>query len=247
MNRYGLVGYPLGHSFSKRYFSEKFKKAGIQSSHVYELFEIEYLKDFPSIWNRYPDLQGVNVTIPHKVNIKNFLDQLDVSAHKVGAVNVVKKQGSKLVGYNSDYIGFKDSLVNWMGDKKPETLILGSGGASLAIQVALDDLDISYDIASRFRDKGDMLYTEFFKDETLFGSYDLIINTTPVGMSPDINDGPPIPYESFREGQFVYDLIYNPEKTLFLKEAEKNGAKVKNGQEMLELQAEQAWKIWTEH
>lgn len=246
MNRYGLVGYPLGHSFSKSYFTEKFEKSGIQSSHVYELFELEYLKDFPSIWTKYPDLRGVNVTIPHKVNIKNFLDQLDASAHKVGAVNVVKKQGTKLIGHNSDYVGFKKSLKKWIGDQKPEALVLGSGGASLAVQAGLDDLDISYDIVSRFRDKGDYLYTEFFKDEALFGSYGLIINTTPLGMSPNTDDGPPIPYESFHEGQFVYDLIYNPEKTFLLQEAEKRGAKIKNGEEMLILQAEKAWKIWTD-
>ncbi len=246
MNRYGLVGYPLGHSFSKNYFTEKFEKSGIQSSHVYELFELEYLKDFPSIWTRYPDLRGVNVTIPHKINIKNFLDQLDASAHKVGAVNVVKKQGTRLIGHNSDYVGFKKSLENWIGDDRPEALILGSGGASLAVQAGLDDLDISYDLVSRFKDKGDYLYTEFFKDEELFGSYGLIINTTPLGMSPNIDDGPPIPYESFHEGQYVYDLIYNPEKTFLLQEAEKRGAKIKNGEEMLILQAERAWKIWTE-
>ena len=246
MNRYGLVGYPLGHSFSKNYFTEKFEKSGIQSSHVYELFELEYLKDFPSIWTRYPDLRGVNVTIPHKINIKNFLDQLDASAHKVGAVNVVKKQGTRLIGHNSDYVGFKKSLERWIGDDKPEALILGSGGASLAVQAGLDDLDISYDLVSRFKDKGDYLYTEFFKDEELFGSYGLIINTTPLGMSPNTDDGPPIPYESFHEGQYVYDLIYNPEKTFLLQEAEKRGAKIKNGEEMLILQAERAWKIWTE-
>ena len=246
MNRYGLVGYPLGHSFSKNYFTEKFEKSGIQSSHVYELFELEYLKDFPSIWTRYPDLRGVNVTIPHKINIKNFLDQLDASAHKVGAVNVVKKQGTRLIGHNSDYVGFKKSLENWIGDDRPEALILGSGGASLAVQAGLDDLDISYDLVSRFKDKGDDLCTEFFKDEELFGSYGLIINTTPLGMSPNTDDGPPIPYESFHEGQYVYDLIYNPEKTFLLQEAEKRGAKIKNGEEMLILQAERAWKIWTE-
>ncbi len=246
MNRYGLVGYPLGHSFSKSYFSEKFDKRGISSSHTYELFEIEFLKDFPSIWERYPDLRGVNVTIPHKINIKNFLDQLDPSAHKVGAVNVVKKKAGKLVGYNADYMAFKRSLESWLDKTAPEALILGSGGASLAVQAGLDELDISYDIASRFKDKGDYLYTEFFKDESLFGSYDLIINTTPVGMSPDISDGPPIPYEHFHKDQHVYDLIYNPEKTLFLAEAEKQGAKIKNGMEMLELQAERAWEIWTD-
>lgn len=217
---------------------------GITNSHVYELFELEFLKDFPSIWSRYPDLRGVNITIPHKINVMNFLDQLDASAHKVGAVNVVKKKGNRLIGYNSDYVGFKKSLAGWLGDKKPSTLVLGSGGASLAVQVALDELDFDYDVVSRFRDKGDFLYTQLYKDEELFPSYDLVINTTPLGMSPNVNDGPPIPYDLFQESQYAYDLIYNPEKTFFLQEAEKQGAKIKNGLEMLELQADRAWKIW---
>ena len=145
---------------------------GITNSHVYELFELEFLKDFPSIWSRYPDLRGVNITIPHKINVMNFLDQLDASAHKVGAVNVVKKKGNRLIGYNSDYVGFKKSLAGWLGDKKPSTLVLGSGGASLAVQVALDELDFDYDVVSRFRDKGDFLYTQLYKDEELFPSYE---------------------------------------------------------------------------
>ena len=218
---------------------------GLTSSHVYELFEIEFLKHFPSIWEKYPDLKGVNVTVPHKVNVMNFLDHLDSSAHKVGAVNVVKKKGTKLVGYNSDYYGFKKSLEGWLKGARPEAMILGSGGSSRSVQVALEELDIEYDVVSRFRDKGDFLYTQFFKDEDLFASYGLIINTTPIGMFPKVNDGPPIPYESFHDGQMVFDLIYNPEKTFLLSEAEKAGAQIKNGQEMLEFQAEKAWEIWT--
>lgn len=245
MNRFGLVGYPLEHSFSKMYFEEKFDKTGINQTHVYELFETEFLKDFPALWDRYPDLKGVNITIPHKVNVINFLDQLDTSAIKVEAVNVVKKEGGRLVGYNSDYIGFKNSLSNWIGKKKLKALVLGSGGASRAVQVALDELDFDYEVVSRFKDKGDYLYTSFFKDESLFGQFELIVNTTPIGMFPNVNDGPPIPYESFHKGQYVYDLIYNPEKTLFLEEAEKMGAKIKNGSEMLLLQAERAWEIWS--
>lgn len=218
---------------------------GLTGTHVYELFEIEFLKDFLSIWDRHPDLKGVNVTIPHKINVMNFLDQLDNSAHKVGAVNVVKKKGTRLIGYNSDYYGFKQSLQGWLNGEKPQALILGSGGSSKSVQVALEELDIEYDVVSRFRDKGDFLYTEFFKNEDLLPSYGLVINTTPIGMFPKVNDGPPIPYESFHSGQRVFDLIYNPEKTFLLSEAEKAGAKIKNGQEMLEFQAEKAWEIWT--
>lgn len=245
MNRYGLIGYPLEHSFSKRYFTNKFSKMGLSSSHVYELFEIEFLKNFPAIWDRYPDLRGVNVTIPHKINILNFLDQLDNSAHKVGAVNVIKKKGTRLIGYNSDYYGFKGALENWIKGWKPKALVLGSGGSSQSVQVALEESDIDYDVVSRNKDKGDLMYTQFYKDEELFGQYELVINTTPIGMFPRVDDGPPIPYESFHKGQYVFDLIYNPEKTFLLKEAEKRGAKIKNGAEMLELQAERAWEIWS--
>ena len=245
MNRYGLIGFPLEHSFSKKYFARKFKKMGLSSTHVYELFEFEFLRDFPSIWEKYRDLKGVNVTIPHKIDVMNFLDQLDDSAHKVGAVNVIKKKGDQLIGYNSDYYGFKRSLKNWIKDQKPEALILGSGGSSHSVQVALEELGIEYEVVSRTPDKGDFTYSEFDKNVALFQHYQLIINTTPIGMFPKVENGPPIPFGSLHEGQYVFDLIYNPEKTLLLKEAEKRGAKIKNGAEMLELQAERAWEIWT--
>lgn len=244
MKRYGLVGYPLGHSFSKIYFEKKFVKLGLAGTHRYNLFELEYLKDFPAIWERYPDLEGVNVTIPHKVNIKSFLDQLDPSVHKVEAVNVVKKKGGKLIGYNSDAFGFKKSLLNWQPELNFSALIFGSGGSSLAVQSALTDLDVDFEVVSRFQDQGDMLYTKLIKDESVMAKHRLLINTTPVGMYPDVNDGPPIPYELITESHLVYDLIYNPKETFFMKEGLKKGAQVKNGLEMLLLQAEKSWRIW---
>ncbi len=244
MKRYGLVGYPLGHSFSKIYFEKKFVKLGLSGTHRYNLFEIEYLKDFPAIWDRYPDLEGVNVTIPHKINIKSFLDQLDSSVHKVEAVNVVKKKGGKLIGYNSDSFGFRKSLTNWKPDLNFSALIFGSGGSSLAVQSALDDLNVPYEVVSRFKDKGDMLYTALIKDESIMTEHKLLINTTPIGMYPEVNDGPPIPYELINENHLCYDLIYNPKETFFMKEGMKRGAEVKNGLEMLLLQAEKSWRIW---
>ncbi|MBV6645416.1 MAG: shikimate dehydrogenase [Cyclobacteriaceae bacterium] len=244
MKRYGLVGYPLGHSFSKRFFSEKFKKLGLTDTHKYDLFELEYLKDFPAIWERNSDLEGVNVTIPHKINIIPFLDQLDASVHKVEAVNVVKKKNGKLVGYNADYIGFKKSLKNWLPDYDGSALILGSGGSSKAVQIALDELSIPYEIVSRFKDKGEHLYTHLIKDPVIMEENNLIINTTPIGLFPDVNDGPPIPYDQITDQHYLYDLIYNPEVTYFMRVGGEQGAKAKNGIEMLELQAERTWEIW---
>ncbi len=243
MKRYGLVGYPLGHSYSKEYFEEKFEKLGL-SSHRYDLFEMEYLKDFLAIWERYPDLEGVNVTIPHKINIIRFLDQLDPSVHKVEAVNVVRRKGGKLIGYNADYIAFRESLDDWLESKDLSALVLGSGGSSMAVQSALTELDIDYEVVSRSKDKGDLIYTKLIKDPSIMKDNKLLINTTPLGMHPNVDDGPPIPYELITSDHLLYDLIYNPEKTFFMKEGEKRGAQTKNGMEMLKLQAEESWKIW---
>ena len=243
MRRYGLVGYPLGHSFSKKYFEEKFEKLGLKS-HRYDLFEMEYLKDFPAIWENYPDLEGVNVTVPHKINIMRFLDILDPSAHKVEAVNVVRKKEGKLIGFNSDYAGFKGALESWLEDTSINALVLGSGGSSLAVQSALLDLDIDYEVVSRSKDKGDFLYTKLHKDPSMLGEYKLLINTTPLGMAPKIDDGPPIPYEHITSDHLLFDLVYNPENTFFMKEGEKRGARTTNGVEMLHLQAEKSWEIW---
>ena len=249
MKRFGLVGFPLGHSFSKLYFEGKFEKMGISSTHRYELLEIEYLKDFPALWNRYDDLVGVNVTVPHKINIMRFLDRLDSSAQKVEAVNVVKKEGSKLIGYNSDIFGFKKSLQNWLTDVPSipsGALILGTGGSSQAVQIALMELGIDFQTVSRRPDQGDMLYTVLERDDQIIAKHQLIINTTPVGMHPKIDDAPPIPYEQITSDHFLFDLVYNPEETVFMKEGKANGAKVINGLEMLHLQAEKSWEIWTD-
>ncbi|MEM9326998.1 MAG: shikimate dehydrogenase [Bacteroidota bacterium] len=248
MNRFGLVGYPLEHSFSKAYFTKKFQDMGISDTHVYEFYEMEDISSFPAIWDDNPDLIGTNVTIPHKQNVMKFLDAIDPGAQRVGAVNTVKREGDKLVGYNSDYIGFKRSLTNWLENGKAyKCLILGTGGSAKAVQVALEDLGYDFQLVSRRQDKGDFMYTKFYKDEGLFPSFDLVVNTTPIGMYPNVHDGPPIPYESMHKEQFFYDLIYNPEKTLMLTEAERVGARIKNGAEMLVLQAERSWEIWTNH
>ena len=244
MKRFGLIGYPLGHSFSKIYFEKKFVKLGLAGTHRYNLFEMEYLKDFPSLWDKYPDLEGVNVTVPHKVNIKSFLDHLDPSVLKVDAVNVVRKKNGKLIGYNSDAFGFRRSFEKWTERRDFKALIFGSGGSSLAVQSALDDLEIEHSVVSRYEDTGDMLYTKLIREPEIMAEHNLLINTTPLGMYPNVDDGPPIPYEMITSEHFVFDLVYNPKETLFIKEAQKNGAQVKNGLEMLLLQAEKSWRIW---
>jgi shikimate dehydrogenase len=179
--------------------------------------------------------------------LARFLDRLDPTVHKVEAVNVIKKEAGMLVGYNSDYFGFMQSLKNWLNELKVQNvtaLVLGSGGASLAVQAALLDMNIGFNIVSRFKEKGDFLYTHLIRDEGIMKDHQLIINTTPIGMYPNSHDGPPIPYELITKDHMVYDLIYNPPETYLMREAKAEGAQVKNGEEMLMLQAEKSWEIW---
>jgi len=243
MKRFGLIGYPLGHSFSQKYFTQKFRALGLED-HVYEVFEIEQLNLFPALWLKYGDLIGVNITVPHKEAILKYLDQQDASAIKVGAANVIMKKKRKLIGFNTDYLAFKESLQKWMNGFRGEALILGSGGASKAVQAALSDLDIPFNTASRSSRNGDYTYLQLRSNEEIIERFKLIINTTPLGMHPNVKEYPEIPYEKLGSEHFLYDLIYNPTETKFMSLGRKNGAKVKNGLEMLELQAERSWDIW---
>lgn len=248
MKTFGLIGFPLSHSFSKKYFSEKFKKEGINDV-VYQNFEIKHIDDLPSLLDSYPELYGLNVTIPYKEEVKKYLDDLDHSAEKVGAVNVVKiiPDGRK-IGFNSDYYGFRTSLESWISTNVSnlKALILGTGGAAKAVQVVLDDCNIPYSNVSRNKSKADYDYYELTENIQIVIDHRLIINTTPLGMYPHINEAPHLPYEIFNSDYFLYDLIYNPETTLFLRKGNENGANIKNGLEMLELQAEKSWDIWNE-
>ena len=246
MKTYGLIGYPLSHSFSKRYFTEKFKQENIPDCR-YELFEIPSIAEFENLISNTKDLQGLNVTIPYKESVKDYLDDLDKSALKVGAVNVIKVQQDFLTGYNSDYFGFRKSLEKWVPNlDEKKALVLGSGGASKAVKAVLQDLKIPFLIVSRSRVKGDIIYDDLERDKSFYDQYSIIINTTPVGMSPDVDNAPSLNYHWVMEDHFFYDLVYNPEETLFLKEGKKKGAKIKNGLEMLVLQAERSWEIWNE-
>ncbi|MBC7747157.1 MAG: shikimate dehydrogenase [Methylotenera sp.] len=242
MKRFGLIGFPLTHSFSKKYFSAKFEKENI-SDCAYENYEILEIEQFTSIIKNNPDLKGLNVTIPYKQQVLPYLDSLDVSAEFVGAVNVIKiGSDKKLKGYNSDYYGFLESLKRMLPEKfSLKALILGTGGAAKAVEGALKTLKIEYQYVSRQKD-GILSYAQLTKE--VIEDHKLIINTSPLGMSPKTDTFPDIDYSFIGQGHFLFDLVYNPEVTLFMQKGIDQGASVKNGLEMLHLQAEEAWKIW---
>ena len=244
MKQYGLIGFPLGHSFSKKYFDQKFEQLGLTATHHYCVYELPSIKDFPALWSKHPQLEGVNVTIPHKIEVMSYLDEFDDSVAQINAVNVVRRKGGKLIGYNSDVYGFKASICSWLSAAPSSAIILGSGGSSLAVQSGLRSLGIPYQIVSRGSKKGDLTYDQLNQDPKTLKHSQLLINTTPVGMFPAIEKAPQIPYEWLTADHLCFDLIYNPEETLFMKKAKSAGAKVKNGWEMLKLQAEKSWEIW---
>lgn len=238
MDQFGLIGKQLGHSFSPKFFKEKFEKEHIKAAyHAFELSEIDQVID---LIKKTQDLRGLNVTIPYKESIIPYLDELDPGAAKIGAVNCIQfLKNGKLKGYNTDIIGFTESLKPLLKSYHQRALILGSGGASKAVAQALNNLSIQYKIVSR---NGLINYTNL--QHAAIESHTLIINTTPLGMFPDIDSYPQIPYEALTAKHLIYDLVYNPVKTKLMTMAESKGAVVKNGYEMLVLQAEVAWKIW---
>lgn len=239
---YGLIGNNISYSFSKKYFTERFEKDNALDCH-YQNFDIANIEEFRDVVKNYPQLAGLNVTIPYKEAICPYLDKISKKATQIGAVNVIRftKKG-KLKGYNSDYYGFKKSLVVLLQPHHKNALILGTGGASKAVAFALAALDIVFTFVSRENTENAIDYSRI--NATTFDNYQIIINCTPLGTSPYIEECPPIPYEYFTENHIAYDLIYNPAETEFLKKARKKGAITKNGLEMLVLQAERAWKIW---
>ena len=244
MKLYGLIGYPLSHSFSKRYFTEKFQKEGVDNAR-YELFPIEHIDSLPGLINEHPDLCGINVTVPHKINVQKYLNHIESDAATAGAVNCIRvaRGGNYLEGFNTDIYGFEMSLKPLLKEHHKEALVLGDGGAAKAVKCVLDKLGISYKIVTRKPQPGGLLFDELTPKH--IEQYKLIINTTPVGMSPKIDDCPPLPYQAITGEHLLYDLIYNPEETLFLKKGKEQGADTKNGYEMLVLQAEKSWEIWT--
>ncbi len=245
MKQYGLVGFPLVHSFSKRFFSEKFEKENTNA--VYLNFEIKNISDFPGIIKNNPNLKGLNVTIPHKQAVMPFLDEMDEAAEKVGAVNTVKilREGDKIIlkGFNTDTWGFETSLKPLLKNHHKKALILGTGGASKAIKYVLDKLQIDFISASIEELKEKEIRYENI-DEKIITEHLLIINATPLGTFPDIEKFPPAPYGYITEKHLLFDLVYNPETTMFMKKGEERGATVKNGYEMLMQQALKSYEIW---
>lgn len=243
MRKFGLIGYPLGHSFSKKYFSEKFEKE--ETNAEYELYPLEDIEELPQLIKSLPKLKGLNVTIPYKELVLRFLDEVDDKARIIGAVNTIKISKGKLRGYNTDYIGFKNSLIKFVGANPmpQQALVLGTGGASKAIQQALKDLGIEFRLVSRRPEANELSYNDL-RDQPLLNTSKLIINTTPLGMSPNAESLPELPYEKLTKDHFLYDLVYNPLETAFMKKGIEAKCWVKNGLEMLYGQAEAAWEIW---
>lgn len=240
MKAYGLIGKSLKHSFSKAYFEKKFQSLGIDAS--YSNFEIADIQQVRDLIGKDASILGLNVTIPYKQTIIPFLDELDADAQAIGAVNTIRIRNGKWKGFNTDYYGFMTSLKPFLENVHNRALILGSGGASLAIQHGLRLLDIPFHVVSREKAKGDLSYEDL--NENVVKACKLIINTSPVGMYPDAESFPEIPYKFITSDHLVYDLVYNPEESKFLQLAKERGALTMNGLDMLKHQAEKAWKIW---
>ena len=243
MPLYGLIGKKLSHSFSQRYFTEKFKKEGL-TDHEFRLFELDSINEVAEL-KKEKDLRGFNITIPYKEEIIPFLTHMADSARKVGAVNVVKILGGEMYGHNSDYYGFKSSLEEWLpAHSGMKALVLGTGGASKAVSAALTDLSIPFRLVSRNKSSDVLTYKDLSPE--VLSEHKLIVNTTPLGMAPNEKGFPDLDYNAFNSSFYLYDLVYNPDRTVFLKKGLENGAHIKNGLEMLYLQADKAWEIWEE-
>ena len=244
MKKFGIIAYPLGHSFSPGYFNEKFQNEGIDA--IYEKYELPVITDLQAIIDYTQDLCGFNVTIPYKEKVMSYLDVISPEARAIGAVNVVKvtnKDGKKhLEGYNSDLIGFTRSIQPLLEAHHKKALVLGTGGASKAVMYGLHKLGIETMLVSRYQKNNTIQYEQI--DEEVMKEYTVIVNCTPCGMAPHFDECPAIPYCHITPKHLLFDLIYNPDETLFLKNGREQGAVTKNGLEMLLLQAEGAWEIW---
>jgi len=243
MTKYGLIGYPLTHSFSKKYFTEKFLHESIKD-HVYELFPIEKIADLPSLLQAETTLKGLNVTIPYKEQVIPYIDDLTEVVKEIQACNCIRLLDGKLIGYNTDVIGFEKTLERKLSKHHQRALVLGTGGAAKAVHYVLKKKGIDYLEVSRRKDEGCITYQEI--DEQVMNSHTLIVNTTPLGMFPNIDEAPDLPYHLLTEKHYLYDLVYNPAKTKFLFEGESRGSVIENGADMLVIQAEASWDIWNQ-
>ena len=246
MRQFGLIGYPLSHSFSQGYFTEKFlheNENGLQ----YTNFSIASINDFNDLWAKEVNLQGLNVTIPYKKLVIPFLHHASTVVKKINACNCIRKYNHELYGYNTDVIGFEKSLAPFLQPQHTHALILGTGGAAVAVEWVLQKLNINYLLVSRTNadssESGNAISYDALTTE-LLSQYTLIINTSPVGMYPDVDELPSLPYAAITAQHHLYDLIYNPAETLFMKKGLAQGATVQNGLNMLHIQAEESWRIW---
>lgn len=240
MRQFGLIGYPLGHSFSKKYFSEKFIQEEITDA-GYENYPIASISEFPNVLQT-PGLQGLNVTIPYKEQVIPYLDELSPVVQNIGACNCIKIHQGKSIGYNTDVVGFQHSFQPLLKAHHTHALVLGTGGAAKAVQYVLTKLGIEYKLVSRKSISEGFAYADL--NEDILTKYTVIINTTPLGTFPNTEEAPAIPYDYITQQHYLYDLVYNPPLTKFLSMGKENGAMIKNGSDMLILQAEESWRIW---
>ncbi len=244
-NSYGLIGYPLSHSFSKKYFTEKFEKENILDCE-FNAFSIEKIELLPQLVKDNPTLKGLSVTIPYKESVIPFLDELDATAKKIGAVNCIKISVGKLIGYNTDAFGFRQSIKPFLESHHERALIFGTGGASKAVEYILSEIGIDCHFVARNKSKvkSQKVFEYEEVNENMLNAFKLIINATPLGMFPNVDTCPAIPYQFISSSHLLYDLVYNPVETKFLKKGKSKGAGIVNGFSMLQHQAEEAWRIW---
>ena len=239
---FGLIGYPLSHSFSKQYFTKKFEQEG-NTNCRYELFPLASIRELAPLLSENPSLEGLNITIPYKKEVLAYLDSTENIPAGLDACNCIRIRDGKLEGFNTDIAGFEKTITPLLKPHHKQALILGNGGATAAVGFVLKKLGIGYHMVSRsIHDGSTLTYQDL--DEAIINNNQVIINSTPLGMSPDLNSFPPIPYRYITDKHLLYDLVYNPKQTVFLQRGEEKGAVIKNGEEMLEVQAEESWKIW---
>jgi shikimate dehydrogenase len=243
MDLYGLIGYPLGHSFSKKYFTEKFEREGLTDC-SFEAFPIPSIDEFPALLKNNPALKGLSVTIPYKEQVLKFITEFSDEVKYIGAANSIKISGNKLTAYNTDIAGFQRSFIKQLKPEHKKALILGTGGASKAIQYVLQKLNIDFLIVTRSEELKNGFINYKMIDEKIMNDFSIIINCSPVGTFPNINSCPDIPYHLITSKHYLFDLVYNPLKTLFLQKGQEKKASTQNGYDMLVIQAEESWRIW---
>ena len=245
MRQFGLIGYPLSHSFSQKFFTEKFLQENIVNAQ-YTNFPIPSIESFATLWTEHPNVEGLNVTIPYKKEVIPFLQHSSPVVKAIKACNCIRKFNNELYGYNTDVIGFEKSLLPFLKPHHTHALILGTGGASAAVQWVLQKLNIQYQVVSRKGNAidGNTNLTYEQLNKSIIEAHTLIINTSPLGMFPNLNEAPPIAYDAITPKHHLYDLVYNPTETLFMKNGLAKGATVQNGLAMLHIQAEESWAIW---